>query len=470
VVTVSVGDDDGNQATDTANASVAITDLLPSITLTKVASAASVPEPGAAVTYTLEVGNTSDEPVTLDELSDVVGADPAIDITTVEGTTCSLPQVLAVDDDYTCTFTLPVTGDAGETVTDVVTATAHDDEGNDASATGTAAVGVTDVLPTVEVTKDAVTETLAAPGGSATFEVTVVNTSPEPVTIDAITDAIDGQIVDVTVVADPVSATTCEEGVTLGAAGTDSGTYECTFTLQLAQTEAGEIDDLVTVVVRDDEDNEASADDDASTTITASADLAIVKAVTTVPVVGQGGQYSLTVTNAGPSTAVDVRVIDQLPAGLTATAAAGDGWTGALAADGRTVTCDRPSLAPGATATVLLTVAAGQPGAGGTFTNVATVSSPTPDPDTTDNTDDVTVSPVIVLGEVITPVVADSRGSLPATGSTVQPWLVAAAVSLLAGLWLLHGELSLSTHGQRGALSIRSMRNATGRRRTDPDA
>jgi uncharacterized repeat protein (TIGR01451 family) len=458
IVTVSVGDDDGNQATSTAGAAVGVTDVLPSIALTKVAGVASVPEPRGEVTYTLTVANHSVEPVTLASLEDAVGDLPPVDVTALPGSTCELPLVLAVDGTYGCTFALAASGNAGDTATDTVTATAHDDDGNDATATASASVGVTDVAPTIAVTKESTTATLAAPGGPATYTVRVVNTSAEPVVIDEITDAIDGAPFPVTEVDDPVTATTCEAGVELGAAGTDDEAYECTFTLTVERSEAGSVDDVVTVTAHDDEGNDVTADDDASTPVTAVADLAIDKTVTTVPVVGQVGAYALTVRSAGPSTAEAVVVTDQLPEGMTATSAVGDGWTCTISADGRTVQCTRPSLAPGATSAIAVAVAAGQPGAAGTFTNVATVSSPTPDPDLTDNTDSVTVTPVIVLGEVITPVVLDAHGSLPMTGLPIRPWAAAAAISLLAGAWLLLGEMSLVTHGRRRRASVRSER------------
>jgi uncharacterized repeat protein (TIGR01451 family) len=554
-VTVSAGDDDGNQATETAAADVTITDVKPTITVTKTAGAPSVSEPGGPVTYTITVTNTSPEAVTLTELSDVVGAGPAFDVTGVDGTTCDLPQAIPVAEDYTCTFTVDVAGNAGDAVSDTVTATAVDDEDNTATDEGTATVsildvtpaisvtktpgvaslpepggpvtysvgianltdeavvidsiddaigdadpiaaggtcadllgtslaphaettctfsapalgnagddvtdtvtvrasddeeneatdeadatvGISDVLPTISVVKDATTGSVSAPGGSATFTVTVTNTSPEPVTIESIVDEVDGTSLDVTEVAGPVTATTCETGVELATAGTDGDTYVCEFTLTITATEAAEVTDVVTVVVSDDDDNSATEDDDATTTVAVSADLAIAKVTSTVPTVGQTGTYTLTVTNTGPSTAVDVTVTDPLPSPMTATSATGAGWDCTISAGGSSVSCDRDSLASGATAAIVVQVAVGDPGEGVSVTNTATVGSPTPDPDLTNNTSSVTDLPLRVLDAFFVPPVADAT-PLPETGVDLAPWLIVADLLLILGVLALLGE------------------------------
>ena len=46
-----------------------------------------------------------------------------------------VPRAIAVGGSYSCSFTGTFTGNAGASQTDVVTATARDDEGNPATAT-----------------------------------------------------------------------------------------------------------------------------------------------------------------------------------------------------------------------------------------------------------------------------------------------------------------------------------------------
>ena len=60
---------------DTDSATVTFTDVPPTVTTTKTPSAPSVSEPGGTMTFTVEVENTSVEPVTLTALSDDVFGD-----------------------------------------------------------------------------------------------------------------------------------------------------------------------------------------------------------------------------------------------------------------------------------------------------------------------------------------------------------------------------------------------------------
>ena len=112
----------------------------------------------------------------------------------------------------------------------------------------------------------------------------------------------------------------------------------------------------------------------ASITVTAGLvpNLAIAKSHGASFVPGQSGDYTITVSNVGQGpTTGPVTVTDTLPAGLTATALSGAGWTCTLAA----VSCTRSDvLAAGASyppITLTVSVAAT---AQGLLTNTATVS------------------------------------------------------------------------------------------------
>jgi uncharacterized repeat protein (TIGR01451 family) len=102
-------------------------------------------------------------------------------------------------------------------------------------------------------------------------------------------------------------------------------------------------------------------------------DLGLVKSHAGTLVQGQiGATYTLVVTNAGDAPTTDlVSVVDTLPAGLTATAMAGSGWTCVLA----TLTCTRSdALPPGASyppITLTVNVASN---ASGSLLNSASVS------------------------------------------------------------------------------------------------
>ncbi len=103
VVTASGTDDDGNDVSDTDDATVTVTDVPSSIEVVKTASPITVPEPGGDVTFSFVVTNTSTtDGVTIDTLNDSIYGD----ITAIAGSTCSVPQTLAPNGgDYSCSFT-----------------------------------------------------------------------------------------------------------------------------------------------------------------------------------------------------------------------------------------------------------------------------------------------------------------------------------------------------------------------------
>jgi uncharacterized repeat protein (TIGR01451 family) len=126
------------------------------------------------------------------------------------------------------------------------------------------------------------------------------------------------------------------------------------------------------------------------------ADLSIVKTDSPDPVnAGSALTYTLTVSNAGPSSASSVIVSDTLPAGTTFVSASSASFTCSFASP--TVTCTAPSFAAGATGTITITATA--PANGGTISNTASVTAQTPDPNTANNSSTATtiVTPVADL-------------------------------------------------------------------------
>ncbi len=145
-VTVTGTDDDDGPVSAEASESVAITDLLPGLTVTKTASPSSVVEtaPGETrtITYTVGIQNDAVEALTLVAIEDAVDGGPAVAVLgscdDLVGTT------LAAFGGTSCSFTAEVAGDAGDTTTDVVTVFAADDERNPVSASDDATVTFTD--------------------------------------------------------------------------------------------------------------------------------------------------------------------------------------------------------------------------------------------------------------------------------------------------------------------------------------
>jgi hypothetical protein len=134
VVTATGTDENGDPVSDDASEEVIITDVPPVLAVVKEVSPETVWEPGGPVTYTVSVTNNSgpSDPVTLTGLvDDVYGdlTDPANP--KISNSTCTLATI-APGATYSCTFHAQVSGKRGDSITDVVTATGTDDEGNPA--------------------------------------------------------------------------------------------------------------------------------------------------------------------------------------------------------------------------------------------------------------------------------------------------------------------------------------------------
>ncbi|MGD0833546.1 MAG: hypothetical protein ABSA40_03855 [Candidatus Dormibacteria bacterium] len=137
-------------------------------------------------------------------------------------------------------------------------------------------------------------------------------------------------------------------------------------------------------------DNNTSTDNAGTTQ---SADLQLVKTLTSPLIAGQSATYSLAVSDAGPSDAAGpVIVVDTLPAGETYSGYSGTGWSCENASG--TVTCTHSAfivaLAPASVITLTIELASDVLPT--SISNTATVSSTTPDPDAGNNTSTATDS------------------------------------------------------------------------------
>lgn len=242
-VSATAVDDEGNSTTGDASETVSFEDVLPAVTVDKVAVPDSVPETGADVEFTITVTNESLEDATVtafeDSVFDLAARCPGVINTT-----------LAASGQETCSFTAFVDGNVGADHTNTVTATLTDDEGNEAESEAAEVVVFTDVVPTVDIDKSASASEVSEPGDDVEFTLLVTNTSLEPVTITALSDS------------DFELSPECEAGVgtLLASAGQDGDSFSCTFTGFVAGNAAdGPHTNTATVKVTDDEDNDASA-------------------------------------------------------------------------------------------------------------------------------------------------------------------------------------------------------------------
>jgi hypothetical protein len=155
-------------------------DLLPSIDVIKAADPADLIAPGGTVTFSVAVENTCSEPLTLTSLIDSIHGD-------LNGQgSCLVPQGLAPDAVYGCTFTATVAGSGGYQEIDEITAWVNDDEGNAVAGTDTATVtlsapGYILVEPTVLTITEPISSDVFSislnmePTGTVTVPLTVTN-------------------------------------------------------------------------------------------------------------------------------------------------------------------------------------------------------------------------------------------------------------------------------------------------------
>ena len=171
------------------SATVTITDLGSAIVVNKVANPEFIAEPGGNITYDVQIQNTSPvDTVTITSLLDslVFGAVPDPD--------CAVPFDLLPNQSINCDYTWPVSGNSGDTITNVVEATGKDDDGRIVFDTGAATVTIIGQQPQLKVVKIAVPPAVLEAGGEVTYIVAIQNnsTSTDPVTITGLTDSVDG--------------------------------------------------------------------------------------------------------------------------------------------------------------------------------------------------------------------------------------------------------------------------------------
>ncbi len=163
VFTAKAVDNDNTEATDTDDATVDFTNVLPTIDVTKTADPTAVPETGGNVLFTFVVKNTStEESVTITSLSDSVYGILAGD------DDCKVGTVLAAGANLRRS---PSPSGSRATSAARLTSTsspphAEDNDKTDASDTDDATVTFDNVLPTIDVTKTADPTAVPETGGN----------------------------------------------------------------------------------------------------------------------------------------------------------------------------------------------------------------------------------------------------------------------------------------------------------------
>jgi uncharacterized repeat protein (TIGR01451 family) len=303
-----VEDDDGGSASDDDSATVTYTDVAPNITVAKTATPSAVGEPGADVTFSVDVENLSSESVALVSLvDDVFGdlLDPANPLLSVNSCTAQ-PTSIPVGGIFSCSFDAFVAGNFGDSAhVDTVTALVEDDDSNSVSDDDSATVVFEDLLPLIDLSKTPSVGSLPEPGGTVVFTVVVNNIGAEPVTLTSLMDSVFGDLLDSA--NGLISSNTCPtQSKTIGV----GASLVCTFEADLVGDASGpDHANSASAIAVDDDGNSAPASDSATVTYT---DVLPTVAVTKTPSTGAVMESSGVVTFA-------VEIENTSPEALTVT-------------------------------------------------------------------------------------------------------------------------------------------------------
>ncbi|MEX0755512.1 MAG: hypothetical protein WD556_10425 [Actinomycetota bacterium] len=373
---------------------------------------------GEAITYSLQVTNAGPSSATGVEILATLDADVTYVSVTGEGwtceedtgvVTCTRPD-LAVESAPAVTLTVTAPAEAGTVTNDAEVSSASTDPQPDDNTSAED----TGVDASADLSIDKSGPASVGAGEQVQYTLGVVNAGPSAAADISVTDQLPAGTV---FVAASGSGWLCAE---------DTGVVTCTRPA-LAVESAPDI--TVTVTAPGEQaalTNQASVDattpdpvpgndgDSANTDVTPSADLSIDKVGPASIVAGQQIQYTLTVANAGPSTATEVVVTDDLPGRASFVSGTGTGWLCGHA-DGE-VTCERSSLGVVTAPNITIVITARQTAS--ILSNTAAVSSAVPDPDPDDNEDQVSTTQTRVADLSVTEVSATPdpvRVGVPAT-------------------------------------------------------
>lgn len=213
-------------------------------------------------------------------------------------------------------------------------------------------------------------------GTDATFTIDVTNNGPSDAASITVTDPIPANTTFVSASAGctaDATTVTCTQASLLAGQSTSF-----TIVFRASPAAMGTIDNTATVTAATADPNAANDQDTASATVTAVADLGVVKTGPAGVTAGSNITWTIALTNHGPSNAANVALDDALPPGTTFVSFAQDSGP-AFACTAPPVHCTIATLGAGASATFTL-VATVSPAATGSIDNTAVVTSATADP------------------------------------------------------------------------------------------
>jgi uncharacterized repeat protein (TIGR01451 family) len=264
------------------------------------ASPEVIPEPSGPVEFTVLVYNPGLEEITVLGLSDGDYGDltdPNNPL--LESTTCTELPKLPGGGWFNCQVVAPVSGNAGDIHSGIITATGRDARGNPLTAYAMTTVTVSDVLPAITAARVPSPASVPEPGGLVTHVISVTNNSVEPVTLVSLADTAQGSL---------HGQGSCALPVPLGVAQT----YECSFEVPITGNPGDSFAYDLAAEARDDEGNVASGSALVSVGITdVSSSLAVTHwpSVASVPWPGEMVEFTVRVNNTSPTDTVSLTAL-----------------------------------------------------------------------------------------------------------------------------------------------------------------
>ena len=349
--------------------------------------------PGGTVTYTIVASNAGPDPEPAVTVADTFAATLTCTWTCAGagGGTCTA----AGSGDINDSANLPVGGSVTYTASCTISGSATGSLVNTATVTGTGATSdpnnannsATDtdtllVLANVGITKTDGSAT-AIPGMSVTYTTVVSNAGPSAAPIVTVVDNFPPALTSCTTACVASAGSSCAAGPVMGnindvASLLVGGTATYSTNCDISPTATGALSNTATATVGGGVTDPAPANNTATDndTLTPSADVSITKtdgSPTATP--GAPVTYTIVVTNAGPSAAPTVGVLDLFPATLTSCATTCVGAGGGSCTPGPVVgnVNENANLPVGGSVTYTASCTV-SPSATGTLTNTATAT------------------------------------------------------------------------------------------------
>jgi large repetitive protein len=379
---------DSNQANNESTATKPV-GVEANVVVEKSAPAAPVLQ-GTSFDYVIQVSNAGVSAATDVTLSDPLPAGVTYENVVTDTGTCENAsgtiecELGTLEPDQVAAITVTVlavdVGSPTNTATALTpsaeTTTDDNEDSADVTIVPAADLGVTKSAP---ATVDA--------GGQVEYLLEVTNNGPSPASGVSLTDTLP---VGTQFVSSDDPACTAAAAIVTCAVGDLAVSESRSYTITVAVPYAlggQEITNSVVVGGNEGDLVPENDSDQATTTVGPAADVSISK-TSGGATAGGTASWTLVVRNDGPSTATPVTVSDTLPPGTTLREATpGQGACGAVAG---VLTCDLGAIAAGGSTqiSVIADVPAGT--AGQQLLNQATVTAPQPDPDPSNNSDEVT--------------------------------------------------------------------------------